>query len=191
MRHFTADYFPNIYYSHKAQESLTSFYPSLQPLLTKEWFTSLQSFFFQWNFHTFGDKKTLSILAKIFEHTSQLPNLRTFAWLIDSTSKPPQDIHGQSNGEEPTYNPQENELPINEHFITSNSNLFPRVESMKISFYEENNIFVSIPILFFETYFSNTKYLSELQIMDPFICLRSLSLSLSLLFWDPRAHKKQ
>ncbi len=181
LKHFSNYLFPPPLNYYKTQETLSSFSPNLQRLITKDWFISLKSFAFQWNVHTFGDKKTLSILAKIFEHASQLPNLRTFAWIIDCTCHPPKE---SESDEESTHKPQENELPISKDVITSNLNLFPRVESMKLSFYEENEIFVSIPLFFFESYFSNTRSLSELQIEG--MCKR-LSLSLlSLLLTQAR-----
>ncbi len=89
----------------------------------------------------------------------------------------------EESDEESTYIPQENELPISKDLIASNSNLFPRVETMKISFYEEDENFVRIPILFFQKYFSNTKCLSELQIQTPLISYQISSLSFA--FFPP------
>ncbi len=189
LKHLPGNFFPvGTGVNSKVPTALASFYPNLQRLITKHWFISLKSFSFQWNVQTFGDNKTLSILAKIFEHASQLPNLRIFAWIIDCTCEDPKE---DESDEESTNWLEENELPTSKELFTSNSNIFPRVETMKISFHGRTRNFVSIPILFFEEYFSNTKCLSELQIMVPCTglymesCVQtplalSLSLSLSL-----------
>ncbi len=175
LEHFSSYYFPpgDSTITSKELDTLPSFLPNLQRLITEDWFISLRSFAFQWDV-TSGASTTLSILAKIFEHTSQLPNLRIFAWTIDCSS----------------FSREENELPISKDLITSNSNLFPRVQSMKISFYAKQNTFVRIPISFFESYFSNTKSLSELQICAPFFCENINGIVSTLLASSKKSNQK-
>ncbi len=117
----------------------------MQRLIAKDWFISLESFSFQWNVKTLGETKTLSTLAKIFEHASQLPNLRIFAWSVDCLKPQNISIENKEDKEE------NDELPISKEFISQN-HLFPRVETMKIEFYSRFGSFVTIPIHFFQSY---------------------------------------
>ncbi len=163
LSHFSPFYFPYPYASNSKEvpKVLLSIYPNLQRLITNNWFISLRSFSFQWRVDTLGDNKTLTTLAKIFAHTSRLPNLRIFAWSVDCDFK---EVEKPKPEEKSPSNHQENELPIFKDMVLSNSNLFPSVETMKISFYGAYGTFVSLPLLFFDAYLSNTNCLTELQL---------------------------
>ncbi len=161
---FTAHTFPSSTSTSKeAQKSLLAFSPNLERLLTKDWFVSLQNFTFQWTVKTFGETQTLTLLSKIFEHATQLPNLRIFEWEMDCYYDPPENEEKEDENEEVD---SLNELPISKDILSSN-NLFPRVETMKLAFYSTHGPFVTIPIQFFESYLEKTRCLSELQLRYP------------------------
>ncbi len=124
LSHFTNYYFPHELYPasddpKKSQKVLLSIYPKLQRLITKNWFISLRSFSFQWRMDSGGDDKTLTTLAKIFEHTSQLPNLRIFAWRTDCNSQEPEEPESE---EKSPFNPEDMQLPISQDLILQPSN---------------------------------------------------------------------
>ncbi len=64
--------------------SLCAIYPNLERLITRDWWISLKTFSFQWIVQSSDDNEILLTLGKIFDRTSQLPNLETFAWEIES-----------------------------------------------------------------------------------------------------------
>ncbi len=130
--------------SDQSIKTLETIYPNLQRLITKDWFISLESFSFQWNVETLGENKTLATLARIFEHASQLPNLRIFAWCVDC-------FYDENENKEEEKEKPLNELPISKDFISKN-HLFPRVETMKMEFFAQYVTFVTIPIEFFQSY---------------------------------------
>ncbi len=98
----------------------------------------------------------------------------------------------ESKDEAMPPNPKENELPLADDIISNGCLLFPRVEVMKLRLFDVNKTFITLPLVFFEKYLSNTKCLTEIQMNLPYDSLNDGTLLLFLLLsrWKKNNSRK-